>query len=423
MDEAPHGWPVDRGDVAKRAKGRNQLGGARHVDAEAGPAHQLASAPDVVALAQSAVLAEARERSETLAALLDLARVLAEARSVHDVAQRVAQAATVLVHGDRAVVVVWDPEERLLVRCGSWGPELRSGALSAPLPAATAQALALRGEPVLLGADAARGLRSVRAVAQMDEALLVPMVAGGDLQGAVMVPVVRPPGAAEHDRGLRLAGARTRPFAADRAGYLAGGRAERLVGLAGLAATAISNAVLLERICHQAEHDAPTGLPNLRLVDRLARVGLADASRRQAPVAVLFVDLDDFKSVNDRFGRASGDRLLVEAACRLRAAVRGADTVGRVGGDEFVVVLTQIGHLAGAQAVAERIVRTFGEPFLADDAALTMGASVGVAMSGPQDVAMTSLLARADAAMYRAKQAGRNRIGIDGGPVVDPLCT
>lgn len=196
---------------------------------------------------------------------------------------------------------------------------------------------------------------------------------------------------------------------------LGSGCVGRVVGLAGLAATALSNADLLDRIRHQAEHDPLTGLPNLRLVDRLAAVGMADAARRGSPVAVLFVDLDAFKPVNDRFGHACGDRLLVEASSRLRAAVRGADTVGRVGGDEFVVVLTQVGYPAGAQAVAERIVQAFAEPFVIDGKSVSVGASVGVAVAGPGEGTLATLLGRADAAMYRAKQKGRGQVAMDVG--------
>lgn len=388
--------------------------------------------------AQAVALAEARERTETLTALLALARVLAEARSMCDIARNVAQAAVALVHCDRAVVVVWDPGDNLLVRRGTSGPELRPGPVSAPIPLDTARALARRGQPVVLTADSPRGLRSLRAVVQMSDALLVPMVAGNELLGAVVVPLPAPPprGAIEEDLLLHEDGREpcTEPGPSDLAievgrepctepgpSYFADKERERLAGLAGLAATAISNAALLDRIRHEAEHDPLTGLPNLRLVDRLATVGLADAARRRSPVAVLFVDLDRFKAVNDRFGHACGDRLLVEAACRLRAAVRGADTVGRVGGDEFVVVLTQAGHLTGALSVAGRIVRTFATPFVVDGVEITIGASVGVAMSDAQDTTVASLLARADAAMYQAKQAGRSRIGVHGGEVVDPL--
>lgn len=371
--------------------------------------------------AQATAQVEPRARTETLTALVALARVLAEAGSICDIARHVAQAAVALVPCDRAVVVVWDPRDHLLVRRGASGPELRPGPVSAPLSVDTARALVRRGRPVALTAASPRGLSPLRAVVQMSDALLVPMVAGGELQGAVVVPLVasRPRGGIEEELLLREGerAACTEPGLS----YLADEERERLAGLAGLAATAISNAALLERIRHEAEHDPLTGLPNLRLVDRIATVGLADAARRHSPVAVLFVDLDRFKPVNDRFGHACGDRLLVEAACRLRAAVRGADTVGRVGGDEFVVVLTQVGHLSGALSVAGRIVRTFAEPFIVNGTEITVGASVGVAMSDSSDIALATLLARADTAMYLAKQAGRSRIGVHGGDVVDPL--
>jgi len=399
------------------------------------------------ALAQAAALADARERTETLTALLDLARVLAEVHSVDEVAEHVARAAATLAHVDDAAVLVWEPEDALLVRRAWFAAAELGGAsggpvgapASAPLAPGSASALAARNRPVVLTGRAGTSLRAVASAAGMDDALLVPMVAGGELQGAIVVPLA---GLADRgpvlvgdggvgdggvgDGGVGDGGVGDGGVGDGSADPSCGGLTDlgsgcvgRVVGLAGLAATALSNAGLLDRIRHQAEHDPLTGLPNLRLVDRLAAVGMADAARRGSPVAVLFVDLDAFKPVNDRFGHACGDRLLVEAASRLRGAVRGADTVGRVGGDEFVVVLSQVGYPAGAQAVAERIVQAFAEPFVIDGTSVSVGASVGVAVAGPGEGTLATLLGRADAAMYRAKQKGRGQVAVDVGVGAD----
>ncbi len=372
------------------------------------------------ALAQAAALAEAREQTETLTTLLDLARYLGEVRTLQQVAEHVAAAAVSLTHSDRAAVLVWEPADGLLVRRGaSGGGEggerwwARSLPPSVVLSAEQSDQLVACSGVATLGATAPAHLAAVAASAGIAGGFVVPMVAGGTLLGVIAT------GAAA---GTRSRGATGGTGTATDAGAGAGTVvATRLAGLAGLASTAISNAALLERIRHQAEHDPLTGLPNLRMVDRLAEVGLAEARRRGTPAAVLFVDLDRFKSVNDRLGHAAGDRLLAEAADRLRTVVRGADTVGRVGGDEFVVVLTQIGHLNGALAVAERVVRCFDEPFVIDGADVRVGATVGMALSHDDDTSLAGPLARADAAMYRAKKEGRGRVGVDGGGVARPV--
>ena len=153
-------------------------------------------------------------------------------------------------------------------------------------------------------------------------------------------------------------------------------------------------------------HDALTGLPNrrvltLRLQD--AFEGSVGAHR----VAVLFVDLDSFKKVNDEFGHVVGDKLLVEAATRIRAATGHSETVVRVGGDEFVV-LCESATADGARRIAERILHAFREPFAIDDAVVTVTASVGIA-TAHEATSANELLRRADESMYRAKRAGRNR--------------
>jgi diguanylate cyclase (GGDEF)-like protein/PAS domain S-box-containing protein len=156
---------------------------------------------------------------------------------------------------------------------------------------------------------------------------------------------------------------------------------------------------------HQAFHDTLTGLPNRKLLlDRVAQA-LVRAERREGSVALLFFDLDRFKLVNDSLGHAAGDALLVEAAERVRSAVRDEDTVARFGGDEFVVVCEQLGTRDDALLVAERIRRAFSLPFVVDGQEVFAGASVGVAFARPGQ-SRDSLMREADAAMYEAKQRG-----------------
>jgi diguanylate cyclase (GGDEF)-like protein/PAS domain S-box-containing protein len=164
-----------------------------------------------------------------------------------------------------------------------------------------------------------------------------------------------------------------------------------------------------EALAHQALHDDLTRLPNrLLLVDRLS-LSLARADRAGTHVAVLFLDLDRFKLVNDGLGHVVGDQLLVEVADRLSASIRASDTVARFGGDEFVIVREGVADATEAVEFAERIVAVLQQPISLSGRELYATASVGIALGGAGSSA-EQLLRDADAAMYRAKDLGRARI-------------
>jgi diguanylate cyclase (GGDEF)-like protein/PAS domain S-box-containing protein len=164
-----------------------------------------------------------------------------------------------------------------------------------------------------------------------------------------------------------------------------------------------------EALAHQALHDDLTRLPNrLLLVDRLA-LSLARADRTGGNVAVLFLDLDRFKLVNDGLGHVVGDQLLVEVAGRLTRSIRASDTVARFGGDEFVIVREDVADVTEAVEFAERIVATLHEPISLSGRELYATSSVGIAI-GSAGASAEQLLRDADAAMYRAKDLGRARI-------------
>ena len=161
----------------------------------------------------------------------------------------------------------------------------------------------------------------------------------------------------------------------------------------------------------RAHHDALTGLHNRsRFKEQVERAQALHASEpRDSPrPAVLFIDLDDFKTVNDSLGHEFGDRLLRLVATRLRQATRPTDTVARLGGDEFAVLIEGLAHDEGCVAVAQRVVELLSEPFELDGHALRIGASVGVARAAAHETA-DELLRNADLAMYRAKHAGKRR--------------
>jgi diguanylate cyclase (GGDEF)-like protein/PAS domain S-box-containing protein len=163
-------------------------------------------------------------------------------------------------------------------------------------------------------------------------------------------------------------------------------------------------------LAHQALHDPLTGLPNRTLILDRAEQMLARARRELQPVAALFVDLDNFKEINDTLGHEAGDKILQSVAERFTASLRENDTVGRLGGDEFVVLADGLSLAAGPELVAERIQDVLREPFRIDGyegAPLMLSASVGIAV-GDREVAQ-DLLRDADIALYRAKALGKNR--------------
>jgi diguanylate cyclase (GGDEF)-like protein/PAS domain S-box-containing protein len=166
---------------------------------------------------------------------------------------------------------------------------------------------------------------------------------------------------------------------------------------------------LLEaQLAFQASHDALTGLANRVLFrDRLEHA-LARGRRHQEPVAILFLDLDDFKTVNDRFGHSAGDEMLVAVAERLRSCLRQTDIAARFGGDEFAILLEDT---AGAEAeiAAKRILDVLAPPFGVQARSLRASTSIGIALAEDGLLGPEALLRNADVAMYAAKAAGKNR--------------
>jgi diguanylate cyclase (GGDEF)-like protein len=176
--------------------------------------------------------------------------------------------------------------------------------------------------------------------------------------------------------------------------------------IANVLANAIERRRTEERTRHEALHDPLTGLPNRNLfLDRLHHA-LSVAARRQNSIAVLFLDLDQFKVVNDSLGHAAGDELLAAVAPRIEQALRPGDTVARFGGDEFAVLAEDIGNERGATRIAERIAETLSRPFVLREREHFVSASVGIAI-GEGHEAPEALIRDADSALYRAKERGR----------------
>jgi diguanylate cyclase (GGDEF)-like protein len=168
---------------------------------------------------------------------------------------------------------------------------------------------------------------------------------------------------------------------------------------------------LKEELRHQAFHDSLTGIPNRRLVIERTEDAMATADSQTAPV-VLFLDLDDFKVVNDALGHAAGDQLLIAVARRIEDSIRKDDLVARLGGDEFAVLMSDGPNLANALGVASRIVSNLRAPVRVGAQEVVVGASIGIAAAHARRQPAEELLRDADVAMYSAKASGKGRISV-----------
>jgi diguanylate cyclase (GGDEF)-like protein/PAS domain S-box-containing protein len=164
-----------------------------------------------------------------------------------------------------------------------------------------------------------------------------------------------------------------------------------------------------QRIMQLAHYDPLTALPNRALLADRMKVAIKRAERRSGRLAVLFVDLDRFKPINDSLGHDIGDHLLKAVAERMQASVRSVDTVSRVGGDEFVVLLSEIETTEDAARVAEKLISGLSQPYLIEEHELLLTASIGICIYPDNGKESNILLRNADASMYTAKEAGRNR--------------
>ena len=163
-----------------------------------------------------------------------------------------------------------------------------------------------------------------------------------------------------------------------------------------------------ERIKNLAYFDVLTGLPNRRLFTDRLQVAIANAHRHGQRLAIMFLDLDLFKRINDTLGHGVGDMVLVESAKRLGLCVRDGDTVARLGGDEFVVLLPELDHIEDVAKLAERVINQVKAPFVIDEHELYVTTSIGIAVYPDDGLTVEQLIKNADTAMYRAKDLGRN---------------
>jgi diguanylate cyclase (GGDEF)-like protein len=333
---------------------------------------------------------DARREATRARALLSLSTSWAETQTADEIGDKVARAVPEVIGCDQAAVAMFDPEARTGRIVGTWGflpeVEVHLRAVAFERTATTIEDLSFydAGTKDSL-------VRGLMAQTGSIAAASVPVVADGELMGAVVAAVREDAARLQADPELQ----------------------ERLRGLAGQAAISFRNARLLDQIRHQAMHDALTGLPNRSLILDRAEQMLGRARREHRPVAALFVDLDNFKDINDTLGHEAGDKLLKAVAVRFAGALRANDTVGRLGGDEFVVLAEGMSLAAGPELVAERLQDVLREPFHVEgcsDVPMSISASIGIA-EGARATA-SDLLRDADIALYRAKATGKGRFAL-----------
>ncbi|ALO46441.1 bifunctional diguanylate cyclase/phosphodiesterase [Pseudohongiella spirulinae] len=186
---------------------------------------------------------------------------------------------------------------------------------------------------------------------------------------------------------------------------------ERFAGYRGIARDITERKQASNRIKHLATHDMLTGLPNRVMFQELLRSTIRTANRyKDHRFAVLFIDLDRFKNVNDTFGHNTGDQLLAAVANRLKEPLRESDIVARLGGDEFVVLLNRVSERDKALHIAENILKTFSQPIKMDDREFLIGGSIGISLFGEDARNEEEVMNHADTAMYAAKETGRNNV-------------
>jgi len=342
------------------------------------------------ALDGASALTEAKRRYDQSRALLRLARALSTAGTSAEVAQRLADAVPLVVDCDRVGVHLWESAHGELVRraIATRDPE-------DPRPAGTCRRSPKPGDPLerLLNAPSSQPI-----FVEADSGPLVlrqEMIAAGEV-ASIHVPI------ATEDvlLGILTASVRTGPHRLKPSPDLL----NRLSGVAAQATTALQNGRLVDRITHQALHDELTGLANRTQFAEVLRKAVNQARQREQPVTIFYIDLDDFKPVNDAYGHEIGDRLLAAVGRRLKGCTRSTDAVARLGGDEFAVLIASPTSREDAASMSRRLEAAFDDPFMLDGHSLRLTASIGRAVFPDDADSADGLLRHADALMFEAKR-------------------
>ncbi len=343
-------------------------------------------------LDMSMALQESARRHDQVSSLLSLSKDLAQASTSEEVAERLAVAVPEVVDCDRVGVWRFDYLEQTLTPLATLGRTAEHAARLRELTIST------KDTPHLSEMIAAPEPRFFER--DTEDPFMGELIASLDVVALVVVPIV----ARDVFLGILAVSVTERPQRLRRDGELL----ERLGGVAALAATAIQNAQLVDTLRHKASHDELTGLLNRvgfrQHVDRT----LDGARPGERQMGLLFIDLDDFKRVNDAHGHDAGDELLRKAAHRLEATARSGDGVARLGGDEFAIILADVREGDQLRSAEARVRAAFEEPFSLGDAVFSVGASVGGGVWPNDGTTVAELASHADAAMYRDKASGRH---------------
>ncbi len=382
------------------------------------------------------VLTEAKRSDATARTLLSFSESLSRVTTLAELVQVLADTVPAVTNCDQSTVYLWDAGARQLV------PRARTAGLESPhayhgpivprrpgsratgddgdrAPASDPDPDPVPGseDPLTIATDATviermmlhrevmvldgstedPYLRTLLRRSGTDASVVAPLFAAGEFLGVIAANFGEgTPTASIHDPDLH----------------------ERLSGLADQAATAVQNLELLETVSHMAWHDALTGLPNRRLFEDRVDQELVRSRRVGEPVCMFFVDLDHFKGVNDTLGHAAGDDLIQQVSQRLVETVRAQDTVARVGGDEFAILLPGLADQLAIDQLAQRSLEALSSPFEVFGQEVETSGSIGIAMAPDHGDSYDELLSRADEAMYRAKDRGRNGFQMYSGALV-----
>ncbi len=339
-------------------------------------------------------LQESAQRNAQVTSLLSLAQAAAQAGTSHEVGERLAAAVPEVIDCDRVAVWQWDDRAACLRFLTGWGqtPDQEAAVTNLTISPGDAPNLeSMLTEPKPRFYDESTDdpfMTQLMAALDMAALVVVPIVAHEVFLGVLIVVVEDDPQRLRPDDNELL---------------------DQLTGVAAVAAPAIQNGLLVDQLAYKASHDSLTGLLNrVGFREHIDRV-LGGVEGKRAQVGLLFVDLDEFKHVNDAHGHDFGDELLRQAADRLTAIARGSDVVARLGGDEFAVVLSDVHRDDQVRAAEGRVREAFGEPFQLGELTLSVSASVGGGIWPEDGETVADLVRHADAAMYQDKAQGRRR--------------
>lgn len=363
------------------------------------------------ALDMVTALEDARRNDATARALLEFSRALSRTTSTEEAAQQLADIVPLIIGCQHATVMLWDSaREEVTVRARTAeDPGPLPGDATNPLlaPLGTRE-LAPKGPRTSIKPSESPLLHRMveeRSLAVVDRDTDDPRVRSLLEDTDTSVSVVAP--LCTGDEFLGVVAANFRDPVDDsvlRSKDLQG----RLLGLADQAVTSFQNVRLLEQISHMAWHDPLTGLPNRRLLEDRVNQELVRARRVGESLCMFFIDMDHFKAVNDTLGHAGGDELIRQVARRLCDTVRRQDTVSRIGGDEFAVLLPGLGDLNAIEHLARRALESLSAPYVVQGKEVRTSASIGIALSPHHADTYEGLFNRADKAMYSSKDLGRN---------------